>query len=256
MGSSKTGSILRRLGNKKKLIPKLLPLFPEHKVYIETFFGTGSVFFAKQKAQYNIVNDLDSDVFNLFQVVMHKKAELEEAFYKMPIHTDLLKYWKKNEETNDVLKACRFLFLSNFTFMGAGASLKVGTENHKLLFNSNIDSTFELLSEVQFLNKDFRKFLKSFSIKNPNNYFIYNDPPYLGTGDNYSNSFTEQDSIDLFQTLIETKCKFGISEFDNPIILDLAKRHNLNVHYLGERKNLGNRRMEIYIYNYTLNTLF
>jgi DNA adenine methylase len=251
--------ILRRLGNKKKLIPKLVPLFPPHKVYIETFFGSGSIFFGKTKAQYNIVNDLDSDVFNLFQVVMHKKAELEETFYKMPLHTDLLEYWKKNEETDDVLKACRFLFLSNFTFMGAGASLKVGLENHKALFNSNIDTTFDLLSEVQFLNKDFRKFLKSISFRNEldrSKAFIYNDPPYLGTGDNYSHSFIEQDTKDLFQTLIEKKCKFGISEFDNPIVLELAKQHNLNVHYLGERKNLGNRRTEIYICNYTLNTLF
>jgi len=251
--------ILRRLGNKKKLIPKLLPLFPKHKVYIETFFGTGSVFFAKPKAQYNIVNDLDSDVFNLFQVVMHKKAELEEVFYKMPIHTDLLKYWKKNEETNDVLKACRFLFLSNFTFMGKPSTLKLGTENPKQQFAKYLDKTFDMIQYVNFANKDFRKFLKSFSFRNEldrNSSFIYNDPPYLSTMDNYSNSFTEQDSIDLFQTLIETKCKFGISEFDNPIILDLAKQHNLNVHYLGERKNLGNRRMEIYICNYTLNTLF
>lgn len=73
--------ILRRLGNKKKLLPKLLPLFPNHSIYVEPFFGTGSVFFGKPKAKYNILNDLDSDVYNLFQVVMRKKEELEEKFY-------------------------------------------------------------------------------------------------------------------------------------------------------------------------------
>ena len=45
-------SILRRLGNKKKLMDKLLPLFPPHKIYIEPFFGAGGVFFNKPKAKY------------------------------------------------------------------------------------------------------------------------------------------------------------------------------------------------------------
>jgi len=88
--------ILRRLGNKKKIARKIQSYFPKHKIYIEPFFGAGGMFFNKPKAKYNIVNDLDSDVFNLFQVVMNQKEELEKAFYMMPIHRELLEYWKKN----------------------------------------------------------------------------------------------------------------------------------------------------------------
>ena len=67
---------------------KIQPYFPPHKIYIDRFFffGAGGMFFNKPKAKYNIVNDLDSDVFNLFQVVMNQKEELEKAFYMMPIH--------------------------------------------------------------------------------------------------------------------------------------------------------------------------
>ena len=69
--------ILRRLGNKKKIAKQIQSYFPKHKIYIEPFFGAGGMFFNKPKAKYNIVNDLDSDVFNLFQVVMNQKEELE-----------------------------------------------------------------------------------------------------------------------------------------------------------------------------------
>ena len=67
-------------------MPLLLPHFPPHKTWIEPFFGSGSAFFNKPKAQYNIVNDLDSDVFNLFQVIMNhtstsKGAEFEHNCY-------------------------------------------------------------------------------------------------------------------------------------------------------------------------------
>ena len=203
--------ILRRLGNKKKLMPKLLPLFPEHKIWIEPFFGSGSVFFYKPKAKYNIVNDLDSDVFNLFQVVMNQKDELEKAFYLMPIHSDLLEYWKKNKETDPIKKALRFLFLSNFTFMGKPDTMKLGMENPKKIFFKYIDNCFEMLENLQFSNKDFRKFIPSISFREntKNESFIYLDPPYIATKDNYSNSFKEQDSIDLFDYVIATGCKFG-----------------------------------------------
>lgn len=80
--------------------------------------------------------------------------------------------------------------------------------------------------------------------------FFYCDPPYLGTANNYSNSFTEKDSIDLFDTLQATGCKFAMSEFDNEFILNQAKERGLNVIIIGERKNLKNRRIEILITNY------
>ena len=112
--------ILRRLGNKKRIAKDIIKHFPPHKIYIEPFFGAGGMFFNKPKAKYNIVNDLDSDVFNLFQVVMNRREELEKAFYLMPIHSDLLEYWKANREEEPIRKALRFLFLSNFALLLKG----------------------------------------------------------------------------------------------------------------------------------------
>lgn len=212
------------------------------------------MFFNKPKAKYNIVNDLDSDVFNLFQVVMNQKEELEKAFYMMPIHSDLLDYWKKNEETEPIKKALRFLFLSNLTWMGAGASMDLGTKN-KAQTSDYFKSTFEYLEEVKLCNWDVVKFINSvqFVKQEPNNCLIYCDPPYLGTDDNYSNSFTEEQSESLFNTLEETGCKFAMSEFDHPFILEQAEKRGLNVIIIGERQNLKNRRVEILVTNYENN---
>ena len=248
--------ILRRMGNKRKLSGEIISMFPKHSVYIEPFFGAGGLFFNKPKSKYNIVNDIDADVFNLFMVVMNDKEALREAFFQMPIHTDLLNYYKTNEEAEPLKKALRFLFLSNFTYLGSGETIKFGTENPKLTFQ-HLEKTFELLTDVQFMNKDFRIFLKSIQIKKPENFFIYCDPPYLGTNDNYSNSFTKEDVVDLFDCLEATKCKFAVSEFDHEFILEEAERRGLVVNYIGERQNLKNRRSEILITNYqALHTLF
>lgn len=250
-------SILRRLGNKKAIAHKIIPYFPPHKIFISPFFGAGGMFFNKPKAKYNIVNDLDSDVFNLFQVVMNQKEELEKAFYMMPIHSDLLDYWKKNEETEPIKKALRFLMLSNLTLLGSGTQLRYGNRNDKDCFYKNIDNTFDFLNDVQFNNVDFRKLFNSIEYRDKNETFIYSDSPYLDTNDNYSNSFTEADSLDLFNCLEQTGCKFALSEFDHPFILNQAKERNLNVITIGERQNLKNRRTEILVTNYINNpTLF
>ena len=250
--------ILRRLGNKKKIAHKIIPYFPEHKIYIEPFFGAGGMFFNKPKAKYNIVNDLDSDVFNLFQVVMNQKEELEKAFYMMPIHSDLLDYWKKNKEVDPIKKAIRFLFLSNFTFLGKMGTLAIGDGNTKDNLYKNINQTNDILKNVWFNNNDCNKFLKvstSDRVGNKEDIFIYNDPPYLNTVDTYSDSdtWTESDSNDLFDSLEATGCKFAMSEFNHPFILDQAEKRGLNIIYIGERQNLKNRRIEVLITNYKNN---
>jgi len=69
--------ILRRLGNKSQIAGEIQKYFPQHSIYIEPFFGAGGMFFNKPKANCNIVNDIDSDVYNLFQVLIDKKEELQ-----------------------------------------------------------------------------------------------------------------------------------------------------------------------------------
>ena len=254
--------ILRRLGNKKKIAPLLLPHFPPHKIYIEPFFGAGGMFFSKPKAKYNIVNDLDSDVFNLFQVVMDDREGLEKAFYMMPIHSDLLEYWKENEETEPIKKALRFLFLSNFTLYGKQDTMRYSLRNKdKQAFEKNINKTFKKLQHVSSNNKDFRDFFDCLSFSDVDfghesnereNTFIYSDSPYLETGSNYSDSeeWNKNDVVDLFDCLVKTECNFAYSEFNHPFILDQAKERDLNVIMIGERQNLKNRRTEILITNY------
>jgi DNA adenine methylase len=252
--------ILKRLGNKKKIAKDIQNHFPKHKIYAEPFFGAGGMFFNKPKAKFNIVNDLDSDVFNLFQVVSNNYKELEEAFYRMPIHSDLLKFWKKEKPTDKIEKALFLILHSNFTFNGYGSTIVYGGSKSiitqsKHNFNDRLNETNKMLFDVQFANFDFRKFIKSLMLsdKDKEQTLIYCDPPYLGTEDNYESSFTEDDSNDLFNCLEESKCKFAMSEFDHPFILEQAEKRGLNIIYIGERQNLKNRRTEVLITNYVNN---
>ena len=245
--------ILRRLGNKRKLAQKILQGVPKHNVYMEPFFGTGTLFWAKERAQYNFLNDKDDDVFNLWVVFRDRKEELLEAVEMAPYSMSLFKHWTKNKETDPIQKAVRFLYLSNYSYMGKSDTLHSTTVNSKkLLIENFLKCNIEF---NRFLNSDFRDFFKQISVRDNDSVFCYCDPPYIGTADNYSYSFIEKDTIDLFQILTDKvkkykKFYFTVSEFANPFILDLAKSHNLIVESLGERRTLKNRNEEILVSNF------
>lgn len=173
--------ILRRLGNKKKIAKEIQKHFPPHKTYIEPFFGAGGMFFNKPKAEHNMLNDLDSDVFNLFITLKNEKDELLSKFIKTPINEDLIKYWiDEKENSNNVMKSIRFLFISNFVLNGNGYNLRTNAiENSKKQIENKIDNTFDYIKYCRFFNKDYKKFIESIAFrqdKEKSSTFIYCDP--------------------------------------------------------------------------------
>jgi len=243
--------ILRRLGNKSALAETIQKYFPQHSIYIELFFGAGGMFFNKPKSKFNICNDIDEDVINVFKVVKEKKAELINEIETTPVHDSIYKSYKKEKGGTDVQRAARFLYLSNYSYMGSG-SLRFGADYSvkNLLSNCRLICFDDF--DVKFMNTDFRNVLDKIAWRNneeKDKAFIYADPPYLGTSGNYD-SFSEKDTEDLFRLLCNCKIRFAISEFNHPLVMELSKENNLNVHVIGERNNLRNRRTEILVTNY------
>lgn len=241
--------VLTRLGNKRRIAHRILPHIPPHTHWLEPFFGAGGLFFAKERAKRNIVNDRDGEVFNLFCVVQDRHRELEEAWASMPLHEDLWRQWKREAPTDPVWRAVRFLFQSNFGFLGKPQTLKWNNKDAKRSLHQRISATRELLFDVEFTNVDFRQFLRRIPLSKAERTqaFVYADPPYLDTANNYgeAGAWHLQDTADLFADLLASGLRFAISEFDHPEVLALATRHNLRRVHIGERHNLRNRRTEL-----------
>lgn len=245
--------ILNRLGNKTRIAQDIIQHFPQHRTFIDMFFGAGGIFFNKPLADYNFCNDIDDDVFNLYQVLKTDKENLIKEIEIMPMTENLLKHWNFNTETEPLQKAVRFIMLSNFGYMGKPNTMVFGQSygNQKKSTLSKIDATFERIKFAQFMCCDFRKVLSKVQFRdNENEAFVYADPPYIGTDNNYSQSFTEQDTKDLFELLVNSGLKFAISEFDNDFVMSLANDYKLNIITIGERQNMKNRRTEILVTNY------
>ena len=89
-------------GGKFTMSKQLLQYIPEHLRYFEPFFGGGSMFFRKKKANWNILNDIDNDLVNLYLCILNKFDELSEKIYWYPrsrkLHDDFRADIKATQE--------------------------------------------------------------------------------------------------------------------------------------------------------------
>lgn len=244
--------ILNRLGNKTKIANEIQKYFPKHTGYGEMFFGAGGMFFNKPKVKYNFLNDLDDDVYNLYRQLIDNKEELVNALTICPItHTQFKEWGKGSKEQTELMNAVRFLILSNYGLYGKPNTLRTGFVNPKAQIIQNIESTFNFISDCYFFCVDFRKYFSKIDFQsNKDNLFVYADPPYLDTDNNYSSGFTNQDSVDLFKCLQDSGVKWAMSEFNHPFIIQQANDIGLFITEIGERQNINNRRTEILLTNY------
>lgn len=245
---------LNRLGSKERVVDRLLPYFPVHSVYVEPFFGAGGMFFSKPRARHNFLNDSDHEVFNLYMVVLEERERLAFELARMPLHQELWDYWKAAIPEDRVLRAVRFLMYSNFGYMGKPDTLHFINSTLK---ESTLDALSLLdLGDTKFMCMDFEKAIRSVVLRGENDWkekvFIYADPPYLGTGHNYADGdlWNAGEFSRLLDVLEWRGSKFAVSEFDNPVVIEMAVSRGLEVHTIGSRKNMKNRRVEILLTNY------
>ena len=71
-------ALIRYAGAKWRLADWIISYFPEHKSYLEPFFGSGAVLFSKERSNIETVNDLDGDVVNFFSCIQKDPEKLAE----------------------------------------------------------------------------------------------------------------------------------------------------------------------------------
>ena len=80
-------AVFRYPGSKWSIAKWIIKHFPqgyEKMVYLEPFVGSGAVFFNKNPGAVETVNDLDSDIVNLFDVLRNHPEELKRVLSLTP----------------------------------------------------------------------------------------------------------------------------------------------------------------------------
>lgn len=247
-------SIIAWIGGKKSLCDTLIPMFPaKYERYIEVFGGGGWLLFKKQPESFEVYNDFNGDLVNLFRVVrecpddliaafdydLHSRAELFEAKEKLKSRT----YKDDLERAYLFYKINMSSFSHNMdTFATKPRSLKLGI----------FKDAAKRLSSVAIENRDFEELIKIYD--RPESFF-YCDPPYYGTEDMYQNiNFTRETHERLRDCLTRIEGRFLLSYNDCEEIRQLYDRPGFYIQTASRMNNMGTGQYaELIISNYDTN---
>ena len=227
-------SVLRYPGSKWNIASQLVRLIPEHHTYVEPFFGSGAVLFNKQQSDIEMVNDLDSNVVNLFHCIQEDAQNLARMVMTTPFSREIYEVTYRNAYDNDdsYQKALKFLIQcwQGYGFRTDGSKVGwrndvQGRERAYALWNwyrlpKWIIDIAERLRMVQIENRPALEVLERF---NYSNVFMYIDPPYMlhtRARKQYKYEMTDSDHEELLKMLLQSKAKIMLSGYESDMYDD------------------------------------
>jgi DNA adenine methylase len=97
-------------GGKQALARQIVPLMPDHRVYLEPFAGGAAMLFAKPPCERETLNDLDGQIMGFWRVVRDRPEDLAEVLAATPYGRA---EWKaSNDPADEDLEAARRLLVN------------------------------------------------------------------------------------------------------------------------------------------------
>ncbi len=204
-------------GSKRRLLPQILPLIPEHRIYVEPFAGALAVFLAKQRVPLEVVNDADGELITLYRYAKwHPEALVAELDRHLNSRADF-DALRRNPGFTDLQRATRWFLLKVCSFGAKCESFGRGrrsfrgyrTEYHGTLLRE----LSERLRAVQIECGDWAKVVDFYDSPETFHYF---DPPYVACADTAYAAFTEADMARIRATLDTLQGRWMLSCDDSP----------------------------------------
>ncbi|HHY74738.1 MAG TPA: DNA adenine methylase [Bacillus bacterium] len=254
---------LKWAGGKRQLLPEIRKYVPKRiNTYYEPFIGAGAVLFDLQPKKA-IVNDINVELVNVYNVVkdkvdelieelkMHENRNDSEYFYTM---RDLDRDKKKYNQLSQVERAARMIYLNKTCYNGLFRVNSQGQFNVPFGKYKNPQIVNEIvlkavhnylrLNDVTIWNKDFSEVINS--VKKGD--FVYFDPPYDPVSDTSSFTgyslagFNRDDQLRLRDVCVELDkrgCKFLLSNSATDFIKEKYNEKGFHVEIVSASRHIN-----------------
>ena len=234
-GGVKIKAVFRYPGSKWSIAKWIISHFPdgyEKMVYLEPFAGSGAVFFNKRPGAVETINDLDSSIVNLFQVLRDRPDELRHALELTPYSRE--EYDRSFEPCEDPVEKARRYMVKTTQTIGAKMDGKCGWRNHKQMkiggtackwsgIVDTIDAATRRLRGdtthlVQIEHMDALRLIERY---NSPDVLMYLDPPYVRStrksGKLYRFEMRDDEQEKMMDLITRSKAKIVISGYESEL---------------------------------------
>jgi DNA adenine methylase len=215
-------------GGKSYLAPKLIPLLPRHRVYVEPFAGGLNVLLNKPRASVEVAGDLDADLIRFYRVLCGRPGELLGRVRTLEYRADTFEWARCADDVADSLDAAiRFLVRQRFSRGSLGRSFawserqrggRPGDLNAWETIKGQLPRIAGRLRGVLLRCRRAIDVIREFD--GPDTLF-YLDPPYPHDTRTvtaaYGHEMTLADHVALVATITRLRGKVAISSYPNPM---------------------------------------
>lgn len=222
-------TVIKYPGAKWRIAEWVIDHMPEHKSYVEPYFGSGAVFFRKPASRIETINDLDEGIINLFRCIREDPDRLAALITATPYSRS--EYYSTFEiQSDDPYERARLLLIQCWQGHGFRTYCRSGWKNdvagreyaYAVRYWNQLPEwvlqTVDRLKEAQIECRPAVEVIKRF---NRPEVLIYADPPYLFSTrkmkKQYAHEMSEADHIELLQTLLQHKGSVLLSGYDNEL---------------------------------------
>lgn len=229
-------AVLRYPGAKWTLASRIVEQFKPHYHYVEPFFGSGAVFFTKEPARHEVINDRLALVTNMFTVLRDRTDELCWALDATPWARD--EYAKCHIEVGDPLEDARRFIVRCWQAHASDLSKKTGWKNRGVTQRAagmsdrwnrvpeQLRAIAGRLKNAEIENRDAIEVIERHSATDC---LIYADPPYphgVRTQHMYGTEMSDEDHVLLLKSLLVHPGPVVVSGYANAMYDDALKGWN------------------------------
>lgn len=223
--------ILRYPGGKWLLADWIVSQFPEHTGYLEPYCGSAAVFFHKEPAEHEIINDLNGDLVNLFRVLRSHSLELIDQIHLTPWSRE--EYDASYAPCEDPIERARRFLVRCWQAHGTRLNGKSGWRHRGPSSGGKTASLWKqlpdrLMAVIDRLKDAEIECLPALDIiKAYPDFLLYVDPPYeLSTrnGAMYSHEMTLKDHRELLETLLQHRGPVVLSGYAHELYDTMLER--------------------------------
>lgn len=220
-------------GGKQNMAKLIVSLIPQHNLYCEPFVGGAAVFFAKPPSPVEVINDLDGEVVNFYQVCKTDFNKLNKKIQATPhsrkLHAEAALVLKDAENHKPLERAWAFWVQTNMSFsarmFGGYAYERKSNSIVKRLFNKKIAFTKEICKRLDFVDMESNDAIKVIQSRDTPESFFYIDPPYFNSDMGHYKGYTKKDFLVLLATLSKIKGNFLLSSYPSNVLKEFTKQY-------------------------------